>query len=446
MRAAAGNVLNGRYQLVERIATGGMGEVWRAQDETLHRAVAVKLLKEGYADDRAFLERFRAEATHTAALAHPGVAGVFDYGEVDGTAYLVMELVDGEPLSSLLQRSAPLPTAQALDIVGQTGLALQAAHDLGVVHRDVKPGNILVRRDGVVKVTDFGVARAVSAASVTQTGFVVGTAAYLSPEQARGEQATPASDVYALGVVAYECLSGRRPFEADGAIGLAMAHASRAPAPLPADVPAVVADFVMRALDKDPAHRQPSAGDFGRTALALAAQLGSTAPAPAPATKLMPVEAPTPGPPGPPVAGAAAADVEAHRRRVRNAFVAIGAAVVVIGFFALRAAGSGGASPHVPVKHYVTVSPTAYIGEAAATARAQLRAKGLHVHTSSVVGGGPTGTVTRVTPTGRLLRGSSVVLTVAAAPPTPTPPAGPGPGPAHKPKPKPKHDHGEHGD
>ena len=187
-----------RYRLVERIAVGGMGTVWQARDELLDRFVAVKILKEEYAADPSFLERFRREARHTASLSHAGIANVFDYGEVGDTAYLVMELVPGEPLSAILAREGALPARRALDVVGQTGLALQAAHDAGVIHRDVKPGNLIVRPDGVVKVTDFGIARAVDAAPVTQTGLVVGTAAYLSPEQASGRDAGPTSDVYSL--------------------------------------------------------------------------------------------------------------------------------------------------------------------------------------------------------------------------------------------------------
>src|SRR4051812_41564416 len=277
MTLAPDVTLGDRYRLEQRIAIGGMGEVWRATDALLGRRVAVKVLKPEYAADPHFVERFRNEARHTAALSHPGIANVFDYGEVGDMAYLVMEFVEGEPLSTVLGRDGRLTPASTLDIVGQAGLALQAAHDTGVIHRDVKPGNILIRPDGVVKVTDFGIARVVDAAPVTQTGVVVGTAAYLSPEQASGRATTPASDVYSLGVVAYECLSGERPFRAESAVGVAMAHATASPPPLPKDIPPLVADFVMRALEKDPARRHPSAGDFGRTALALAASLDDPA-------------------------------------------------------------------------------------------------------------------------------------------------------------------------
>ncbi|MGI8683394.1 MAG: serine/threonine-protein kinase [Mycobacteriales bacterium] len=261
--------LGDRYQLMARIALGGMGEVWRAHDQLLGRPVAVKVLRTEYADDPAFLTRFRAEARHTAGLAHAGIANVFDYGEVDDTAYLVMELVAGEPLSVLLAREGRLPVERTLDIVSQAGLALQAAHDAGVVHRDVKPGNLLVRTDGVVKVTDFGIARAAGSSSVTQSGLVVGTAYYYSPEQGSGREVTAASDVYSLGVVTYECLAGWRPFVADNAVAIAAAHVHEEPPPLPADVPPPVRDLVAAALAKRPADRPASAGEFARQAGAL---------------------------------------------------------------------------------------------------------------------------------------------------------------------------------
>jgi len=281
--------LGGRYRLLERIAVGGMGEVWRASDELLQREVAVKVLKHEYADEPGFLERFRAEARHTAGLSHAGIASIYDYGELDGTAYIVMELVPGEPLSHLLARERRLPLARTLDVVQQAATALAAAHATGVVHRDVKPGNILVTADDRVKVTDFGIARAADTVSLTQTGTVLGTAHYLSPEQAAGQTATAESDVYSLGVVMFECLAGYRPFSGDTPVAIALAHVHSEPAELPDDVPPGVRQIVETALAKSPTDRFPTASAF---ADAIAALRSSPTPD---ATLVLP----TPVPPAP---------------------------------------------------------------------------------------------------------------------------------------------------
>ncbi|WP_018502390.1 serine/threonine-protein kinase [Parafrankia discariae] len=272
--ASPNTVLDNRYRLDGRIATGGMGEVWRGLDQTLGRPVAVKLLRPEYASDESFLVRFRGEARHAARLSHPGVASVYDYGEVSTaddypTAYLVMELVEGEPLSALLHREKRLSPDRMLDILGQSADALQAAHALGVVHRDVKPGNLLLRTDGAVKVTDFGIARAVDAAPLTATGIMMGTAYYVSPEQASGRPVTPASDVYSLGVVAYECLAGRRPFDDRNPIVVVMAHQQDNPPPLPTDIPYQVRALVESAMSKDASRRPSSAGAFARSAASI---------------------------------------------------------------------------------------------------------------------------------------------------------------------------------
>ena len=288
-------LLSDRYSLDERIAVGGMGEVWRATDTVLDRTVAVKTLKPEYAEDDDFRARFRAEARHAGRLSHPGIASVYDFGETGAGAYLVMELVDGEPLSAVLRRQGALPADQVLDVVAQTAAALQAAHDGGVVHRDVKPGNLLVRPDGVVKVTDFGIASATDAVPLTRTGEVVGTAYYLSPEQARGDGAGPRSDLYALGVVAYECLAGVRPFPGEQPVAVLLAHLQTPPPPLPASVPAPVAALVMGLLAKDPDERPSSAGDLA----AEATRLRSGGPA---QTRALTVVSPVVA--GPPVAGA----------------------------------------------------------------------------------------------------------------------------------------------
>ena len=214
-----GHLLSNRYRLTERIATGGMGEVWRGTDELLGRPVAVKLLSAAHAADEQFRARFRAEARYAGSLSHPGIARVYDYGEsaagsgddqlMTGIAYLVMELVEGQALSAILARGDRMTAEATLDIVAQAAQALAAAHQAGIVHRDVKPGNLLITPDGQVKITDFGIARAALAAHLTQSGMVIGTAQYVSPEQATARPVTAATDIYSLGVVAYECLAGR---------------------------------------------------------------------------------------------------------------------------------------------------------------------------------------------------------------------------------------------
>ncbi len=276
MSPRVGVTLSGRYRLQRLIATGGMGQVWEAVDNRLGRRVAVKVLKQEFSQDPEFIERFRAEARTTAMLNHPGIASVHDYGEsqLDGegrTAYLVMELVNGEPLNSVLKRTGRLSLRHALDMLEQTGRALQIAHAAGLVHRDVKPGNILITPTGQVKITDFGIAKAVDAAPVTQTGMVMGTAQYIAPEQALGHDATPSSDVYSLGVVGYEVVSGKRPFTGDGALTVAMKHIKEPPPPLPADLPPNVRELIEITLVKNPGMRYRSGGPFADAVAAVRA-------------------------------------------------------------------------------------------------------------------------------------------------------------------------------
>jgi eukaryotic-like serine/threonine-protein kinase len=265
-----GHVLNRRYRLTGRIAAGGMGEVWRGTDELLGRAVAVKLLSDAHAADEQFRARFRAEARYAASLSHPGIARVYDYGEsaagpaddqrsATATAYLVMELVEGEALSATLAREGRMSVDATLDIIAQAASALAAAHEAGIVHRDVKPGNLLITPEGQVKITDFGIARAALAAQLTQSGMVMGTAQYVSPEQATARPITTATDIYSLGVVGYECLAGRPPFTAETPIALALAQVHKPPPPLPDDVPAPVAALVGQMLAKEPSNRPASA-------------------------------------------------------------------------------------------------------------------------------------------------------------------------------------------
>ncbi|GAB4582204.1 serine/threonine-protein kinase [Nocardia sp. IFM 10818] len=269
-----GAMIADRYRLQRLIATGGMGQVWEALDTRLDRRVAVKVLKAEFSADPTFRHRFRTEARTTAQLNHPGIAGIYDYGETmdpsgGETAYLVMELVQGEPLNAVLNRMGRLSVAQGLDMLEQTGRALQVAHAAGVVHRDVKPGNILVTPTGLVKITDFGIAKAVDASPVTKTGMVMGTAQYIAPEQATGEEATSASDVYSLGVVGYEALAGTRPFTGDGALTVAMKHVRDAPPPLPADLPPNVRELIEITMAKDPQLRYTSGGEFADAVAAV---------------------------------------------------------------------------------------------------------------------------------------------------------------------------------
>ncbi|MEU0880049.1 serine/threonine-protein kinase [Lentzea sp. NPDC005914] len=279
-----GQLLADRYRLTRRIAVGGMGEVWEGADERLDRRVAVKVLKAELSGDPEFLHRFRTEARMTASLNHPGIASVHDYGETasvtDGpedTAYLVMELVEGEPLATVISRGR-LTAEVTLDLLEQTGNALQAAHERGLVHRDVKPGNIMVTPSGKVKITDFGIAKAVDAAPVTRSGMVMGTAHYIAPEQALGGEAEPASDVYSLAVCGYECLAGHRPFLSDNAVTVAMMHIRDIAPPLPPDVPPGARALIEATLVKDPRQRYRTGGEFA--AAVSAVRVGQPLPTP----------------------------------------------------------------------------------------------------------------------------------------------------------------------
>jgi serine/threonine-protein kinase len=269
----AGLLLAQRYRLEEVIAVGGMGQVWRALDETLQRPVAVKVVRPGATNQETFLERFRAEARNSAALQHPNIVTVHDFGEGEESAYLVMELIEGEPLSALLERRGPLPASEARDILYQAALALGAAHDAGVIHRDVKPANIVVDASGYARLTDFGISKAAAGSDLTQTGEVLGTAHYLSPEQLQGQPAGPSSDIYSLAVVGYELLTGTRPFQGESVVTTALAHVVQPAPDLPEAVPEPLRTTVMAGLAKRPEDRPADAASF---ADALMLPLGTT--------------------------------------------------------------------------------------------------------------------------------------------------------------------------
>ena len=262
MKPAMGQTYGGRYRLETRIAVGGMGEVWQAQDERILRKVAIKILKEEYLGDPGFIARFRSEAKSAALVEHEGIANVYDYGEDTGSAYLVMELVPGEALSRILEREKKLDQQKVLDIIAQTSRALAAAHARGLVHRDIKPGNLLITPDGQVKITDFGIARVGDQVPLTKTGQVMGTVQYLAPEQATGKTSTYATDLYSLGIVAYEALAGKRPFTGETQMAIAMAQINETPPALPESIDPRVQSLVMNCLAKKPNQRPESANSL----------------------------------------------------------------------------------------------------------------------------------------------------------------------------------------
>ncbi len=266
MKPEEGQLYGERYRLISRIAIGGMGEVWKAHDPIILRDVAIKILKPEYMGDPGFLERFRTEAKHAARVNHEGIANVYDYGEDSGSAFLVMELVPGDSLAKILEDRKVLPATEVLDIVAQTARALYSAHQDGLVHRDVKPGNLLITPDGQVKITDFGIARVADQVSLTATGQVMGTVQYLAPEQATGKSATPSTDIYSLGIVAYEALAGNRPFTGDNQMMIAMSQIRDIPPPLPEDIDPAVSELIMDCLAKKASMRPATALELAQRA------------------------------------------------------------------------------------------------------------------------------------------------------------------------------------
>src|SRR5436305_5433703 len=259
-----GTLVDGRYRIERRLGSGGMADVYCAYDHQLGRQIALKVLHRRFARDGACVGRFRREASAAAGLQHPNVVGVFDRGEYDGTYYIAMEYLTGKTLKDVIREEAPLPQLRAIDYAIQILQAASFAHRRGVVHRDIKPHNAIVGGDGRLKVTDFGIARA-GASEMTETGSIMGTAQYLSPEQAQGQRVGAQSDLYSIGVVLFEMLTGRVPFTGESAVSIALKHVSEEPPPLRAlrpDIHPRLEQAVGRALLKDPAQRYASADEF----------------------------------------------------------------------------------------------------------------------------------------------------------------------------------------
>ncbi|QWW19614.1 serine/threonine protein kinase [Schaalia sp. 19OD2882] len=281
--AVAGRMLGGRYVLLSHIAQGGMGEVWKARDRTTGQMVAAKLLRPELSGEHLSLSRLRIEADNAMRIHHPNVANVLDSGEDSGRGWIVMELIDGRPLTAYLSGGKRLDVQHLLPLLMQMAMALGAAEEAGVVHRDVKPANVLVRMDGMAKLTDFGISRTTEQVTLTADGMVMGTAQYLPPEQAMGEDATHLGDLYALGVIAYEAVVGRRPFTGQTQVDIAFSHVNDPVPPLPSDVPQEFADVVMHLLSKDPMRRPESGTSLARELMTVANQLGiDIAPTPLP--------------------------------------------------------------------------------------------------------------------------------------------------------------------
>jgi len=480
-------LLGHRYRLDQRIAAGGAGEVWRSTDTLLGRPVAVKLLRCECNPGEEILARFRAEARNAGSLSHPAIARIYDYCDDDPPhpPYLVMEFVDGPSLAGRLAEG-PLDLAHAMDVLAQAAGGLSAAHAAGLVHRDIKPGNLLLGRDGKVRITDFGIARAVGSAPLTSTGTLLGTPTYLAPERVTGGSGTPAADLYSLGVVAYECLAGRPPF-GGRPLDIAFAHRDRPPPPLPRWVPAEVAALIARLTAKDPAARPASAADLARRAAVLRdAAAGRSAPRlllppgtqPAPeeasrTTQSLPALAERSGPvtAGVPALPAAAARPAVQRRaregwlagswvRTGDGWASSGSAAVhgrawgrvwprwvpkaavagvlmacALGWLLANVLGIAPAPrravvptaspPTAPSTPMIDVDASAFTGQPIADVRAQLRRLGLVVRVrwqSST--DEPSGSVVSVRPTGRLPAGTQISLLATFRPPTGNRPAG----------------------
>jgi eukaryotic-like serine/threonine-protein kinase len=406
-----GSVVDNRYDIVRPLGSGGMGEVYLARDRTLGRDVALKVLRSQYANDRESAERFKREATSAAGLSHPSIVQVYDRGDTeDGSSYIAMEYVPGGTLKERIVAEGPLDARLAAGYGYQVAEALSAAHAKGVVHRDIKPQNVLITASGGAKVGDFGIARAASAAgdAQTKTGAVMGTAGYMSPEQALGEPATPESDLYSLGVVLYEAVTGRLPFTADNPVAVSMKHVNEAPRP-PRDLNPAVPDgmnaVIMKLLSKNPEDRYPDAEALAedlwqvRSGLPVAAAAGTAVGADEART----VEAPTSR-----FAPAARRKAPARAKRSRTPFV-LAALLLLLGLAGVGLALADGSGTGVEVPRVE--------GLPRDDAVSRLESEGFRTEVRTGDGGGEAGTVTGQSPSGGELarEGSTVTLTVAAS-------------------------------
>jgi beta-lactam-binding protein with PASTA domain len=383
-------MIDGRYRVAHRLGTGGMADVWCAQDQELGRRVALKLLAGRLAEDDAFRERFRREAQAAAGLQHPHIVGIFDRGEWDGTPYIAMEFVAGRTLKQLVHDEGPLEPARAVDLTIQVLQALGYAHKRGIVHRDIKPQNVILDDEGQAKVADFGIAQA-GASELTETGSIVGTAQYLSPEQAQGQPVSPRSDLYSVGVVLYELLTGRPPFEASSPVTVALKQVSERPVPpsqLHPGISPALESVVLRALEKDPARRFADADEF-----IAALQAARRSPAV--------VLEPTPGEPW-----AAVDEAEEEGRKWW---------VWLLALLVIAALAVGAYLLFVPKKHTVP----AVVGQTSAKAAQALHKQGFEVNIVSRVDASVArDRVISQDPAGgdRAREGSTVTLTVSGGP------------------------------
>jgi serine/threonine-protein kinase len=402
-RLEAETVVDGRYRVLSRLGSGGMADVYCAQDLQLGRKVALKILYRRFAEDGEFVERFRREASSAAGLQHQHVVAVYDRGEYDGTYYIAMEYLEGRSLKTIVQQEAPLDPDRAIDLIIQVLRAARFAHRRGIIHRDLKPHNVIVDADGRAKVTDFGIARA-GASDMTQTGSIMGTAQYLSPEQAQGHAVSAASDIYSIGIMLYELLTGRVPFEGESAVTIALKQVNERPAPPSAYNPAVTPELeeaVMRALEKDPAHRYPDADAF--IAALQAARDGT-------ATAVLAPVAPAP-PLDPPSEAYVYPEEPLAPREPRDS------GRWWLWLLAVLVAGLGLAAVLLlPGTQKVGV-PTV-VGADQANAEAKLRQEGFRVDTVQKTAEQPAGQVIGQDPTGgtKAKKGSTVTLTVSAGP------------------------------